>query len=367
MPILTRQERERLVRMLYSQGKNIREIAKEARMSFRDIGVILNKVMEQENEGLKEVIKQQDNNNIDAAKEKEKELSPSTQAYKLFSEDKTPLEVSIALNLRESEATKFYKEYWNLKQLHTLNMVYEEVKDDIEPFLRLFKVAKAKGMGIQQVIDILKIANNDLPAIEERFKSLRNDVSMLQSQKHTCERNLYQLNNQIATTSGILNSIRISCERKRKEIENLRNEKAKLEATVTEFKNNNEEYLKIKQAAEENVKSVLMNGKILLQFATASVIESLRRNPELCNFVLNDISSNDTNTTSYGSNCPSLMSEQQQPFSYIDDDIYSALILEESEKLYNKFITKLTNNVLVAATAVRASLPPLLNQKDDRL
>jgi hypothetical protein len=33
----------------------------------------------------------------------------STQSYKLFSESKTPLEVSIALNLRESEATEFYK------------------------------------------------------------------------------------------------------------------------------------------------------------------------------------------------------------------------------------------------------------------
>jgi hypothetical protein len=35
----------------------------------------------------------------------------SAQAYRLFSDRKTPLEVAIALNLRESEATKFYKEY----------------------------------------------------------------------------------------------------------------------------------------------------------------------------------------------------------------------------------------------------------------
>ena len=124
-------------------------------------------------------------------------------------------------------------------------------------------------MGVKQVVDILAIANNDLPAIEERFKRLRNDVSMLQSQKHTCKRNLYQLNNQIASTTRLLNSFRISCERERREIENLYNEKARLESIVTEFKSNNEEYLKIKQAAEENVKSVLTNGKILLKFAIA--------------------------------------------------------------------------------------------------
>ena len=46
MSIMTRQERERLVLDLYNQGKTIREIAKQARLSFRDIGVILNKAIE---------------------------------------------------------------------------------------------------------------------------------------------------------------------------------------------------------------------------------------------------------------------------------------------------------------------------------
>ena len=49
MTILTRQERERLVLDLYNQGKTYREISKEARISPRDIGVILNKIMEEEN------------------------------------------------------------------------------------------------------------------------------------------------------------------------------------------------------------------------------------------------------------------------------------------------------------------------------
>ena len=62
MTILTRQERERLVIDLYNQGKTYREISKEARISPRDIGVILNKVMEEKTEGLKE------EDNIDSEK-----------------------------------------------------------------------------------------------------------------------------------------------------------------------------------------------------------------------------------------------------------------------------------------------------------
>jgi hypothetical protein len=56
MTILTRQERERLVLELYNQGKTYREISKEVRISPRDIGVILNKVIEEKKktEGSKE-------------------------------------------------------------------------------------------------------------------------------------------------------------------------------------------------------------------------------------------------------------------------------------------------------------------------
>jgi len=41
--MLSNAEREKLVLDLYNQGKNIRQIAKEARMSFRDITPILQK------------------------------------------------------------------------------------------------------------------------------------------------------------------------------------------------------------------------------------------------------------------------------------------------------------------------------------
>ena len=70
MPTITRQERERLVLDLYNQGKTIREIAKEVRMSFRDIGIILNMVI---NEKDKEGIKQQDNNDAEENKQQEQQ------------------------------------------------------------------------------------------------------------------------------------------------------------------------------------------------------------------------------------------------------------------------------------------------------
>jgi DNA-binding CsgD family transcriptional regulator len=345
MTILTRQGRERLVIDLYNQGKTYREIAKEARISPRDIRIILNKVIEQKkSEGSKE---QQDNDDAEKNQNQEQHLSLSAQAYKLFSEGKTPLQVAITLNLRESEATKFYKEYWKLKQLHHLNMVYEELRGDIEYFLKLYRLSKSKRIGVKQVVNLLEMSNNDLQAIEERFKTLRNDASTLQFRKHTLERNLYQLNNQIASTAKLLSSFRISCKRERREIEKLYSEKARLEAIVTGFKNNNEDYHKIKQTVEDNVKSVLTDSKLLLKFAALSVIESLRNNPELYNFV------NNTTAIRYGSNYLSLTSSERQHQQSFND-AYTALILEEAEKLYNKLTTELTTRTMAAASSIRA-------------
>ena len=341
---MTRQERERLVLELYNQGKTIREIAKEARMSFRDIGVILNKTLKEKTEATKE--QGQDNNRVQC--NQQENLSLSAQAYKLFSDRKSPLEVAIALNIRESEATKYYKEYWKLKQLHNLTMVYEEIKGDIEPFLRLYKLSKSKGIGVKQVVNLLEIANDDLPAVEKRFKRLRNEISMLQFQKRIDERNLYQLNNQIASITKLLNSFRLSCIRERREIENLYNEKTRFEAILAGFKSNNEEYLdKIKKLAEEKVKDILTNGKLILKFATFSVIESLRSNPQFHNFISYSISVETTSTT-YGSNYLSLMSSGRQQQQQSFNDSYTALILEESEKLYNKLTTELTNRAIAA-------------------
>ena len=108
---------------------------------------------------------------------------------------------------------------------------------------------------------------------------------------------------------------------------------------------------------ERKVKDVLTDGKLFLKFAALSVIESLRGNPELYNFILNDISNDDT---SYGSNYPLLMlsgSFNNHHFIYISDDPHTALILEETEKLYNKLTTEKTNGIMDAA--IRTSLLPL--------
>ncbi len=84
-----------------------------------------------------------------------KQSSPSTQVYKLFSKGTNPVEVTIRLDLKESETARFYKEFWKLRQQHSLAMVYKEIKDDIISFLRLYRLAKAQHMSPEDVVKLL--------------------------------------------------------------------------------------------------------------------------------------------------------------------------------------------------------------------
>ena len=156
--MLTRQEREQVVLVLYNQGKTIRDIAKEVRMSFRDIGAILKKE-EKEKERQK---RQLENNSSTYSNRTQNGMSLSTQAYKLFSQGKTPVEVAIELDLSEKKVTKYYKEYWKLKGLYKLNLIHDEIKDDIAYFAKLYRLSKAAGKTAEHVVNLLNIANDDL-------------------------------------------------------------------------------------------------------------------------------------------------------------------------------------------------------------
>jgi DNA-binding CsgD family transcriptional regulator len=85
-------EREEKVLELYNnQGKTTRDIAKEQRLSLRDISHILKK------HGVNHGITSIDDDNKKSHSNNEK----ATQAYKLFSEGKKPVEVAIQLGLSE--------------------------------------------------------------------------------------------------------------------------------------------------------------------------------------------------------------------------------------------------------------------------
>ena len=265
-------------------------------MSFRDIGLILKKASGEKEE-------KQDR--------KPSLLSPSSQAYKLFSEGQTLVEVAIALNLTESETTKYYEEYLNLKQMYELRMVYDEIGPDVMHFLELYKMSKDAHMKPEHVVNLLQMSNT-LPLFEQKYKKLRNEIDLLEFQKQKS----IDLGNYVGVLTKVL-------EKYKKEIKNLQKEKISLEILM-----NNGQYEEVRQIAKKEVDNSLSKGRDLITLAVACVVESIRRDPKKYNFLIN---------TNYGG-------QYAIPQSYID--AYRTMILDESESLFELMERDLTKRII---------------------
>ena len=171
-------ERERQVLELYDQGKNTREIAKELRMSLRDIGFILKKG--QANHGIATIM--DDGNNSNSNNNNKPANEKATQAYKLFTEGKKPVEVAIQLSLSEKEVTRYYTEYWRLKRLYSLYQIYQESKGNLSYILKLCRLAKRQGItadNIEWFVNMVEIGTYKIPDLQKQYAKLQEEVQVI--------------------------------------------------------------------------------------------------------------------------------------------------------------------------------------------
>lgn len=262
---LSREEKEELVRDLYfNKGKSYHQIAKQARVSLRDIKGILNRGTE--------------------GGQGERSLSKAAQAYDLFSKEKSPMDVAIALDLREPEVTQLYKESWNLKQIYDLNSIYLETKYDLTPFLKLYRLSKAAGLNVEDVTRIMRIANDNLFSLEYRYQNLKSEVYSLELEKQNLVKIIQSYDSQATALGKTLDSYFIHCEQEEIKLADLQMKRMREENLVRQFQNN-WDYLKIKKIVDERVHHALSDGRRILELAALSLIDSIRDNPEKYSYI----------------------------------------------------------------------------------
>jgi hypothetical protein len=338
---LTRKERESLVIDLLNKCTPIREIASRAGLSFREIGAIKKKEMTEK----------------ETKEGQARQAFASTRAYDLFLQSMTPVQVAIALNIREPEATQYYKEYWNLRQLHNLNWVYEQVKDNIGYFVSLYIAAKVARMDVQHIIRLLEIANNHLPSVEYTYENRKREVDGLEVEKRNSIKIYQEINDKILSMRNRLDSIDLDCERELAQRDQLYQKRMKLQSLVRHFENNNEEYLKIKKTVEEKVDSVLSDRRMALKLALLSLTESMRKNPNKYSHL---IYNNTPSAANYNSQYYDTASYGQQQQQQYPSQAYADMLLEEAEKLYNKLAKELVAEIIsyyASSTSSSSSLP----------
>jgi DNA-binding CsgD family transcriptional regulator len=158
---ITEERRKQVIDLYFNQHKTYAEIAQIEKMSPRDIHAI---------------IKEEE-----ARRQKYKQKEISAQAYQLFSEGKTPIEVAIILNLPASKVSKLYRKYWDLKGLDKLNTIHKETNGKIWPVWKLYqRLVNKNGMTIAQVANSVEIAIHKLPYMESLYQQAKDQAEKMQ-------------------------------------------------------------------------------------------------------------------------------------------------------------------------------------------
>ena len=171
MQALNKKEKEQLVIQLYQDGKTIRDIASAPHMSFSDIGKIIKRIDGRTNND--------DDNGIDLSNK-----SKVTQAFHLFKCGKKPIDVAIELDISANEIEDILQEYWVLSQLDELALVYFEIRNHLDLFLKLFhSLKKNKSINQRDIGRLLRYSVYDLPTLGNRVNRLTSDAIDLERRK----------------------------------------------------------------------------------------------------------------------------------------------------------------------------------------
>ncbi|HEX5904668.1 MAG TPA: hypothetical protein VFY50_01330 [Candidatus Nitrosocosmicus sp.] len=328
---MSRDEKERrIIDLYYNQGKTTREIIKELRVSPNYVSAILKKEEEK-------------NNNIVTNKQHQPSSSShATKAYELFSNGKTPLQVAIALNIKQSEVTKYYKEYWILKRLHKLYSAYTELGDEgLGAFLKLYRLIKEKGMSVEQVVNAIEIAIHKLPYMENLYKQAKDEVNKLQYIRQGLLNDIAALRYK----TSILDKTAFSCEQERmrteQRLQELTAQKDRIERLITNVLNE-EGYSKLEHITKENVKAILSDNKKLISVSFAALLQTLKTDPQMIKLIQNMSSANDGEQ----------YKENNNIVKYLEFNKDS--ILDLAEKHYENLVEALTNSA-ISNTAASSS------------
>ena len=198
--VLNKKEKEELVIKLYQDGKPIREIARQAHLSFGSIGKIIKTI----------------NNNGD---DNWRSSSKSTKALWMFKNGKKPIEVAIELDISASEVEEIRQEFWALNQLHELGFLFNEIKYYLPSFIKLFNLLKRnKMLGDGYISKFIKYANYDLPTLENKIQSLTGDVIELEWKKRDLNNTIILWKAQLADLGQTITQYQNAIESKKQQL-----------------------------------------------------------------------------------------------------------------------------------------------------
>jgi DNA repair exonuclease SbcCD ATPase subunit len=150
---MNKKQKEALVTAMLEKGESYRDIAQKAKVSPNTIKAISNRA------GLGE------------------STSISSRAFELYVQQKTPVEVTIALNLEAEKAINYYHEYFMLLGITEFTKAYLQVKDNPWPFINLVNLVQKARIGEGEVVELLKLSNGYLPRVRLEYDRIKEEIN----------------------------------------------------------------------------------------------------------------------------------------------------------------------------------------------
>ncbi|MGN6707860.1 MAG: hypothetical protein ACTHKF_00735 [Candidatus Nitrosocosmicus sp.] len=174
---------------LAKEGKTTRHIAESVHMSLRDIGKIIAKET-----GDHELV-ERDKQRYESEKEKHnkwKSMSVYSKAFQMFKEKRALADVAIELDLKSSAVLNFYNDYLDLLKMSWLVAIYNDLNNDFELFLHLYKRIKKEGLNKQDITDLVK-NQQKLKDLDDRLQKYCNFIREQQLQKQQLLKEIHYL------------------------------------------------------------------------------------------------------------------------------------------------------------------------------
>ncbi len=175
--ILNRQQKEKLVIDLLNQGISVPQIAKQAHVSFTDIKKIRQKATGDDKEEDEE------------AEKGKKAKSIPCQAFELFLEGRSPVQVAIELDLETDRVMSILNDFLRLKNMHKAVAILKEHQNQLAPFVKLIEELKKNNTRVKDIRYAMNNINN-IKVLEQRKSKLKEEVHSLKEERDYLRDNL---------------------------------------------------------------------------------------------------------------------------------------------------------------------------------
>jgi hypothetical protein len=206
-------------------------------------------------------------------------LSKDTQAFKLFSKGRKPVEVIIELDMAADEVSNLYRQFWRLERLYKLTTLYKELKHRslLPSFLKLFETLEQQEiLNEQEITNLLEYANQ-IPSLKSQVQQLYEDIQKFEVKKKETSDYVLCLLDQQSGIEKSLNECQLNIDIKGQEEKKLNEKLRSLEYLINNIKHT-EDYKEIEKIAKQKANEILTDNKVIVSTALISVIEAIKIN-----------------------------------------------------------------------------------------